>query len=696
MRSKLFLGFLFFGITSWGQTEIGIVNEYIERYIENISDEVDIQQLAADFLFYYEHPIDLNKADATKLFEVPFLNTFQVLEIIEHRKKYGDFISIYELQVLPSFSVLEIKELTPFVSINSNALSITSLKNIWKLGEHQILTLAETTSPRFRGIEIGDTAKSQNTNRYTGSQLYSNLRYRFDFDRNISFGFNAEKDAGEAMFENHSPLGYDYISYYFSLRDIGKIKALQLGDFQANFGQGLTLSTGLAFGKSSIITNSKRNFNGFSAYRSLRENAFLRGGAIAASFNKLKIGAFASSKKIDGNGIYGNENLENEIVDLINVSSIQEDGGFHRTLNEIADKDLVRDLQTGFYAEWSLKRGKVGTVNYLRKLSVPLTISDQPYNQFNFEGDSYFKNGLYYDLVIRNVNLYGEVSYASFDNRIAQIHGALLSVSRNLDLSLVYHNYENGFITLQTNGFGENSNSTNEKGFYTGFDMRLSNHFRLLGYYDIFTFPWMRFQTSAPSSGQDFWAELQYKPSRSFNVYYRYRTETKQQNDIGVTVKPISAETISRHRININYKLAKGIELHNRLEWSSVTNNSEQSFGSLLYQDVIYKPFGKWYQISGRVAYSQIDRFDNRIFSFEQSPLYDYPLFTHGFTGLRFYILTRIKPRRNLDIWFKYGLTQHDIPLNLEANNYTIGSGLSATSGNIRNTFTVQLRYKFK
>ena len=51
---------------------------------------------------------------------------------------------------------------------------------------------------------------------------------------------------------------------------MGKLKSLQLGDYQASFGQGLTLNTGIAFGKSSIITNAKRNFNGFGAYRSLR------------------------------------------------------------------------------------------------------------------------------------------------------------------------------------------------------------------------------------------------------------------------------------------------------------------------------------------------------------------------------------------------------------------------------------------
>lgn len=694
MRFSLFAIFLFICLSLSAQTEIGEINEFIERYIENTSDEVDIQQLAVDLTYYYEHPLNLNKADATTLFSVPFLTAFQALEIIEHRKKFGNFLSIYELQALPNITVLDIREFLPFVTISTNSLANRDIRTIWRLGEHQILTLAETTRPKVQGIVAAENNLSDNV--YLGSQFYNNLRYRFDFDRLISFGFNAEKDAGEEFSFDNNLVGYDYASFYFAARDIGKIKSLNLGDFQANFGQGLTLSNGLAFGKSSIITNSKRNFTGFRAYRSLRENAFLRGGALSIDFKHITVGAFASYKKVDGNGIYSNDTSAIEDLDLISISSLQEDGGFHRTLNEIADKDLITDFQTGFYVEWKLSKGKIGTVNYLRQLGTPLELNTQPYNQFNFEGNQYFKNGLYYDLVHSNVNIYGEVSHSSFDNRWAQIHGALISLGRKLDLSVVYRNYQNGFITMQSNGFGENSQNANEEGFYTGFQAKLSRSFKLLGYYDLFSFPWFRFQADAPTRGNDLWAELQYRPSRVFQAYYRYRTETKQNDGLGDRIKSIDDETTSRHRLHISYSLRKGIEVRNRLEWSVFEENSSTSLGSLIYQDVIYKPFGKKYQISGRVAYSQIDQFENRIYSFEQSPLYDYPLFTHGYSGLRFYVLARLKPRKNLDVWFKYGLTSHSLPLNNESIDYTIGSGLAATDGNSRNAFTLQIRYQIK
>ena len=696
MRFKLFLVISLCHWVSFGQTDNTVINEYLERYIENTIDEVDIQQFASELLFYYENPLDLNKANATALFAVPFLTGFQSLEIIEHRKKFGSFISLYELQVLPSFDLTAIHGLLPFINIKSNEVSLSNAKKIWEEGKHQFISLAETNRPKNRGFTSRDTITVSGTNHYLGSPIYTNLRYRFDYKRYISYGVNMEKDAGEQFLNGSNPWGYDYVSFYFSARDIGKLKALNLGDFQANFGQGLTLSTGLAFGKSSIITNSKRNFNGFGAYRSLRENAYLRGGAVALKLDKIDVGIFASYKNVDGNAVSGLNRTEEANNEPEFVTNIQEDGGFHRTANEIEDKDAIGDFQTGIYAEYTGNHGRIGTINYLRKLSTTLQPSQQPYNKFNFRGNRYVKNGLYYDYVYRNMNLYGEVSHSSHESSIAHLHGALLSLNRALDLSFVYRKYDREFITLQTNGFGENSNTSNEQGFYTGFEAKINPHVTILGYYDLFHFPWLRFQSAAPTVGNDFWIEAQYKPNKQFTAYYRYRIETKQSTLAGGNIKQLANETLGRHRVHINYVVTKGVSLRSRIEWNRYQEGNSQSAGSLVYQDIIFKPFGRSLQLSGRIAYGRIEQFQNRIYSFEQTPLYDYPLFTHGFTGLRFYALARYKVAQNVDLWFRYAHTQHDVPLTMLTQDYAIGSGLEKITGNKRQTFTLQIRYIIK
>lgn len=693
MRFKLIVILILANLFAIAQTDNEVVNQFIERYIENTSDEVDIQQFASDLLLNFENPMDINNADAAELFEARFITNFQALEIIKHREKFGDFISIYELQVLENFSSEEVQNILPFVTLKPITIGLKNFKQIWRDGSHQILSLAEVNTPKVRGSAIADTITDLTRSHYTGSPIYNNLRYRFDYKRYISFGVNMEKDAGEPFLGEKNPKGYDYYSFYFAARDIGRLQALHLGDYQANFGQGLTLSTGLAFGKSSIITNSKRNFNGFGAYRSLRENAFLRGGALAMELGNVTVGVFASYKNVDGNA------LETDSVDgeaPIITTSLQEDGGLHRTPSELADKDAISDFQTGFYVDYKLPFGRIGTVNYLRKLGTPLDPNFQPYNKFNFRGDEYYKNGLYYDFVYRNVNLYGEASHSSFENAIAQVHGALISIHKSLDASLVYRNYDKSFITLQSSGFGESSTPANEEGLYLGFETRLSRKFTVLGYYDLFASDWLRSAAAAPTSGSDFWGEVQYKPSRTFKAYYRYRTETKQANTTGQNIRTLTQVTTQRHRIHLDYTLTKGIDLRNRAEWSIYQEGNKKSFGSLIYQDIIFKPFGSNLQLSGRAAYSVIEQFDNRIYSFEQVPLYDYPLFTHSYSGMRYYILARYKLKKGLDFWFRYALAQHDVPLNSLEPNYSIGSGLNEIEGNIKRTFTLQVRYQIK
>lgn len=680
-------------VNCFAQTDNEIVNNYIERYIETSTDQIDIQQFASDILYFFDNPVNLNKASADDLFRAPFISNFQAIDILNHRKKFGDFLSIYELQVLESFTLQDIQTILPFVSITAATVPF-SFRDVLQNGSHQILTLAETNRPRNRGSLIADTIPTNSDQAYyTGNTIYNNFRYRFDYKKYISLGLNAEKDAGEPFLKGHNKNGYDYYSFYFQAQNIGKVKTVHLGDFQANFGQGLTLSTGLAFGKSSIITNSKRNFTGFGAYRSLRENAFLRGGAVAFQLKNVEFGVFASRKRVDGNAASTADTLDTE-PDI--TTAIQEDGGLHRTLNEIADKQLVKDVQLGAYAELKLPFGKIGGIHYARNLGSNFSPTFRPDNAFSFSGNSYSKTGSYYDFVYRNMNVYGEVSYSSFTNAFAQVHGALIGLNKNVDFSVVYRNYARSFITLQTNGFGENSKAANETGLYTGFQLRPSKSITLLGYYDIFKNPWLRFQADAPTSGNDFWAEINYQPNRRFSTYYRYRNEQKQVNTSGEQINKLGLYTFVRHRLHFNYTLNKGFELRNRMEWNSYLINGNTSRGSLIYQDIIYRPMFAKVELTGRIAYSQIENFTNRIYAFEQVPLYDYPLYTYGYNGLRFYILTRFRASKQLDFWFRYALARHDVPLTSLQPTYAIGSGLDETIGNNRQTFTLQLRYRIQ
>ena len=84
---------------------------------------------------------------------------------------------------------------------------------------------------------------------------------------------------------------------------IGGFKHLQkwvIGDFNITLGQGLTIGSGLAFGKSAMVLNLKRNYSGIRPYRSVNENEFMRGTAITLKYGNWWVTAFAARQHLDG------------------------------------------------------------------------------------------------------------------------------------------------------------------------------------------------------------------------------------------------------------------------------------------------------------------------------------------------------------------------------------------------------------
>ena len=60
----------------------------------------------------------------------------------------------------------------------------------------------------------------------------------FAYKNLLQFGVVGDKDAGEQFFSGAQNLGFDFYSIHLFARNVGRIKALALGDFTVNMGQG--------------------------------------------------------------------------------------------------------------------------------------------------------------------------------------------------------------------------------------------------------------------------------------------------------------------------------------------------------------------------------------------------------------------------------------------------------------------------
>ena len=165
---------------------------------------------------------------------------------------HGQMQTIYELQLVEEMDKRTIDLLLPFVCVRAvkAGRGYPALKSILKYGKHE--TLARLDVPFYirKGYEKN----------YLGPSLYHSLRYNFHYGDYLQIGVTGEKDAGEPFFALHNRKGYDYYSFYFLIKNLGRLKALALGNYRLSFGQGLVLSTDFRLGKNILYVYNRISY----------------------------------------------------------------------------------------------------------------------------------------------------------------------------------------------------------------------------------------------------------------------------------------------------------------------------------------------------------------------------------------------------------------------------------------------------
>ena len=285
-----------------------------------------------------KHPLDLNAATAADLATLKWINPLQAQHLIDHRQLLGPFISIYELQAVPLWTVELLLKLRPYITVSSSSDLHEFLSTRFRKGEHSVLVRVTQVPERSKGYGLKDTSV---TNFYPGSPQKILLRYRYNYKDLLQYGLLAEKDAGEQWFKGIQKQGFDFYSFHFFLKNKGIIRSLVLGDFVVNMGQGLIQWQSLAFKKGADVTNIKREGAVLSPYHSAGEINFHRGAGITLQRRHWQASFFASYKKIDANLVIDTSGGMSEYV-----SSFQS-SGYHRTRAETADKGIQGQLAFG-------------------------------------------------------------------------------------------------------------------------------------------------------------------------------------------------------------------------------------------------------------------------------------------------------------------------------------------------------------
>lgn len=710
------------GLHAWAQVD-GVPKDLIEQRIEDAVEQlgddadIDLTNLFEYLTDRYLDPINLNNTDHQELNKLLLLSDVQISNLIQHMRRNGKLLSLYELQTINGWDVRTIEMVRPFITVRESGSGKPTLKNILQRSTHEVIVRSflnieqrrgnmdrnslfgknyyypnGNPLPNFDDPDVLDSLRRDNRV-YLGSPYKLYTRYRFRYRQNVSFGITAEKDEGEEFFRGSQKQGFDFYSAHLFLREFGRLKALAIGDYQAQFGQGLTFWNGLGFGsKSSFTMNVKRNGIGLAPYTSVNENLFMRG--LAATYEvarNLEFTGFYSNKNLDANVTSvpaGNDTLDTIEPELI-FSSFQEDG-FHRTTREVERSRSINERIVGGHLRYSRPAFSVGATAAHVEFGGSLARNLQPYNQFEFQGKQNSTLGVDWNALYRNLTWFGEVA-RSANGGVSFNSGILLSLDPRVSLSMVYRDYGRDFQNLYAVAFGEGINPWNQRGLYTGLEVRPNRKWTVNAFFDQWRTPWLRYQVDAPSNGYDWLGQVTWRPKRGTELYFRVRQRSRPYNTAESVdrIRNVVAQEQVNYRLNASYKVSPSVSLRTRVETVDYQRGSASlKHGFLIYQDIVHRPLSSPVELTLRFALFETDSYDARIYAYENDLIGVFSIPPYSGRGIRWYGMARFTPLRRVDLWVRYGAW-------IFQDVQSISSGLQEIPGNMRSDIKVQMRWRF-
>jgi hypothetical protein len=665
-----------------------LIEEIIEGLTDPYAGELEIAAMYDDLMFYLLNPLNINTADESDLAGLYFVDELQISNIIQYRERYGKFMSVYELLYVDGFSSDDLRKLTPFITAEIiTEATVHSPLSLIRHGRHQAFLRTQQVIQKQRGfLPISDSALARNPNsRYLGSPLKIYHRYQVNYGRNYQAGFVAEKDPGEEFFKGSNPRGFDYLTVHFQMNDAGKFSTIVLGDFQAGFGQGLVLWSGLDFSKSANTLNIRKNARGIQKYSSTDENMFFRGAGATYRLSESMGGTlFVSRKKIDAGVSHMADNGK-----INEVSSLQTTG-LHATPSQMSGKKVLGETILGGNLDYNHRLFRVGATVAALNYDAVLNLPERVYNQFDFNGKNNLNGGVDYHFAAGPVRFFGEGAVCS-SGGTAYVTGVMANVNSRMSISSLYRYYTRDYHAYFSNGFRENSRTANERGFYFGTLIHPATRWKLSAYIDLFHFPWMRYGAYAPSSGIEYFFQTDYSYSRNLHMYLSFKHKEKPLNSSAADShsRILSDAATSRMRYNVNYFVTSEIELRSRMEVSQYIREFENpERGFLMYQDVLFKPRSYPFSLAFRFAAFKTGSYNTRFYAYENDVLYAFSMPAYYDNGYRTYLLMQYNAGKALDIWVRYSITR--LP-----GRETIGTGLNEIAGDARSELKAQVRVKF-
>ncbi len=624
---KFWIWFLFWPVSTLMAQQPEQIN-----MMEDQADTEDVREVEEDIIqlhVFLVKPLNVNRASAEELSVFPFLTSLHIEALMQYRKLTGDLIDVLELQAVPGWSAELVRKMRPYATVKKEVSLRSTLTEDIGRGKTQLL---------FR------------------SSLSANagflMRYQFNAPH-IQWGVNTEKDAGEKFLQPGK--GLSFISFHGAIKNLGMIRQLVVGDFIVNMGQGLMLWQGRSVRKTAMPIMVKKQSPFLQPYRSNDENRFFRGAAIHLARRKFEAVFFLSSNRLDAN-------LKTDTVSNFNYVSSFLNTGYHRTADELADKNVLGYLAAGGMGSYHNHRLRV-SVNFVHhQFSLPVIRANELYNVFAARGRNQTNYGAQYHYTWRNMHVFGELAFDGMGHPAA-IQGLMAAVDSKFDLSLVARKIDRAYRSFQANAFTEASEPNNEEGVYLGASYRLKPNLSLDLYSDFYRFPWLRYRIDAPGWGQDQLIQISYKPDKKTLIYFRHRIEVKSGAGVSQQVKARADYKKLMSRLHLEFRPSLEWEWRFRIEFNALTKGDpETENGFLAFSDLFWSPLDRPYGLNARLMLFDTKSYDTRIYSFENDVMFYSlvpPFYGHG---ARIYLNMKYKMGERWQQFLKISRSFNGVP----------------------------------
>lgn len=644
-----------------------IITTIVSEILEDQQNRSDIplngEELFNDLYTLSNTPIELNSAQKETLEQIPFLSDIQIENILYYVYASGPMLSLYELKAIPELNEKTIRWLLPFITISGSNIE----KHAKKLYvRHEVLMRYAQSTEMAKGFRNG------NENTYLGDKNAVLFKVDGFISKGISYHFLAEKDRGEQSYT-------DFKGGSFQYQGKGVLKKIILGDFKIRTGQGILSWSGNIIGKSMDPDLVRRKGEVLSMYKSSMEYGFYRGGAVHLQKDAMKLTLWGSKLAADA---LVDSTSNGNIIRSINTS------GYHNTPTTLSKKNNIHLVSAGTNLQINTKWIKPGFTYMYKQLSLPF----QPNKDLSYthigKTNAWHQYSMDVFSSIKNVHLWGEAALQS-DGNFAGIFGTTLYPADALKATLLYRNYAPGFYSFFGHAFGETGSPRNEKGLFLGLKLNPIPKLTVSTSFDIYTFPWVKYQQKFISEGFESFARINYSINRNtaFYVQLRYEKREKTVSETGLPLKAIRNEERSGIRAHFKAFLGDGLEINSRIEMSFHQLNAFSS-GVLLLQDVTYKPPQSKLSGNLRFAWFNTDNYDARIYAYEKDVLYAFSVPPHYGKGVRYYLNLKYRPLKRLEFWLRFARLQY-------FDRDKIGSGLTEINSSHKTDMKLQMRLKF-